>query len=105
MSAPERHGMDPGYHSSSTARGLRRSGRSSLTEANLAEHTAIMFSITPPMDNNTRVRLWLADKDNAVEGHKNTEMDAPERRSYKTTSPTSSRGTDDLREDSMGEDV
>ncbi|KAK1815869.1 hypothetical protein LTR12_009754 [Friedmanniomyces endolithicus] len=84
---------------------LRRSGRSDLTEANLAEHTAIMLSITPPMDNNTRVWLWLAGQDDVIEGHKVTEMNAPERRSYKTKSPTSSRSTEDPREESVGEDV
>ncbi|TKA30515.1 hypothetical protein B0A54_15809 [Friedmanniomyces endolithicus] len=90
---------------SSMAPSLRRSGRSDLTEANLAEHTAIMFSITPPMDNNTRVWLWLAGQDDAVEGHQNIEMDAPKRGPYERKSPASSRGTEDMREESVGEDV
>ncbi|KAK0852671.1 hypothetical protein LTR91_016962 [Friedmanniomyces endolithicus] len=105
MSPPKRSSLNPEYPSSSMPPSLQRSGRSDLTEANLAEHTAIMFSIMPPVDNNTRVRQWLADQADVVEGHKNIEMDAPKWGPYKTASPASSRCTDGLREESVGEDV
>ncbi|KAK0936865.1 hypothetical protein LTR29_011544 [Friedmanniomyces endolithicus] len=105
MGPPKRSSLNPEHSSSSRAPSLRRSGRSDLTEANLAEHTAIMFSITPPMDVNTRVRLWLTGQDDAVEGHQNIEMDAPKRGPYKRKSPASSRATEDMREESVGGDV